>query len=142
MDCYSSEKRSWNMSKIRSRDTKLEIVIRSFLHNNGYRFRLHQKDLPGTPDIVLKKYKSIIFCNGFFWHQHPNCNRARIPKTNISFWLPKLEKNVEIFNKNMNELQRLVWHVLVIWNCNKNIDTELKLSSILHLQKFNRRFVS
>lgn len=83
MDHLSKKKRSWNMSRIKSKHTKPEMVIRSFLHREGFRFRLHSKKLPGTPDIVLKKYKTVIFCHGCFWHQHKNCKKATVPKTKI-----------------------------------------------------------
>ena len=82
MDHLTRKKRSWNMSRIRSSNTKPELIVRKLLHLLGYRFRLHKKDLPGKPDIVLKKYKTVIFVHGCFWHQHKGCNRSNIPKSN------------------------------------------------------------
>lgn len=116
-DNLTPEKRSWNMSRIKAKDTKPEILVRSFLHKNGYRYRLHLKSLPGKPDIVLRKYKSIIFVHGCFWHQHLNCKKASIPKTNIEFWTKKFSQNIEKFKKDKLELEKLGWKVLVIWEC-------------------------
>ena len=117
MDKISKEHRSWNMSRIRSKDTTPEKTVRSLLHKMGYRFRLHRKDLPGKPDIVLPKYKTVIFVHGCFWHRHENCKYASIPKTNTEFWLDKLNKNVERDKKNQAELKKLGWKVIVIWEC-------------------------
>ena len=89
MDTLSPERRSWNMSRIRSRDTKPEVVVRSLLHGMGYRFRLHRRDLPGRPDIVLPKYKIAVFVNGCFWHRHEGCRYAYSPKTRTDFWRAK-----------------------------------------------------
>ncbi|MBU1162905.1 MAG: DNA mismatch endonuclease Vsr, partial [Proteobacteria bacterium] len=86
MDIISKEKRSWNMSRIRGKDTKPEIIVRSMLHRMGYRFRLHRKDLPGKPDIVLPKYKTVIFVHGCFWHRHKGCKYAYTPKSRVKFW--------------------------------------------------------
>lgn len=94
-DKISPEHRSWHMSRVRSKDTKLETYVRSILHRMGFRFRKNVRKLPGTPDIVLKKYNSIIFVHGCFWHQHENCNKSHIPKSNRKFWIDKLRKNVE-----------------------------------------------
>ncbi len=129
-DHLSAEQRSWNMSRILSKNTTPEKTVRSILHNMGYRFRIHLSDFPGKPDIVLKKYKKIIFCNGCFWHQHPGCIRATIPKTNTDYWIPKLEKNVSRFNYVVTNLRNLGWNVSVIWECEtKNIN---KLSKKLY----------
>ena len=116
-DHLTSKQRSWNMSLIRAKNTKSELIIRSMLHRMGYRFRLHQKDLPGKPDIVLNKYNTIIFCNGCFWHQHPECKRATIPKTNTQYWIPKLQKNVTHFKEVKAQLTLKGWNVFVIWEC-------------------------
>ncbi|MEC7641315.1 MAG: DNA mismatch endonuclease Vsr, partial [Nitrospinota bacterium] len=95
VDTISKEKRSWNMSRIRSRDTSPELIVRSLLHRLGYRFRIHRKDLPGKPDIVLAKYKTVIFVHGCFWHQHKDCKYAYLPKTRVNFWKEKLQGNSE-----------------------------------------------
>lgn len=122
-DIVSKEKRSWVMSQVPSRDTKAEIAVRSLLHKKGFRFRLHRKDLPGCPDIVLKKYKVCIFVNGCFWHQHKGCKKSAIPKSNVDFWVKKFEKNVKRDQENYNKLRDLGWNVLLIWECEiKNVE--------------------
>ncbi len=95
------------MSRIRSKDTQPERVIRSYLHKRGFRFRLHQSTLPGKPDIVLKKYKYAIFCNGCFWHQHNGCKRSTLPKSNQQYWLPKLQRNKERFEEVKKNLEKV-----------------------------------
>ena len=117
MDHLTKEKRSWNMSKIRSKNTKPEIAVRSKLHKAGYRFRLHVKGLPGKPDIVLPKYNTIIFINGCFWHRHKGCEYAYKPKTRVDFWNQKLNRNIKRQDEVIKELRDLEWKVLVIWEC-------------------------
>ena len=117
MDIISKEKRSWNMSRIRSKDTKPEKIVRSLLHSMGYRFKLHVKDLPGKPDIVLPKYKKAIFVHGCFWHRHPKCKYTYTPKSKIDFWEKKFADNIARFKIVKRELTRLEWKVVVIWEC-------------------------
>lgn len=117
MDKLSKEQRSRNMAAIRSKNTKPEIAIRSLLHSLGYRFRLHRKDLPGKPDIVLPRYRTVIFINGCFWHQHPGCRQATVPGSNVEFWQRKLQSNVARDIRNRELLQAAGWNVLVIWEC-------------------------
>ena len=105
------------MSRISGRDTKPEIEVRKFLFGNGYRFRINKKELPGKPDIVLPKYKTVIFVNGCFWHGHTNCEKASLPKSNSEFWENKISKNVVRDNRNCRELKKLGWRVVVIWQC-------------------------
>lgn len=105
------------MSRIRSKDTKPEIIVRKTLYQLGFRYRLHKKDLPGKPDIVLRKYKTAIFVNGCFWHRHDNCNEASRPKTNSAFWEKKLDANVERDMQNQNALRETGWSVIVYWEC-------------------------
>lgn len=105
------------MSKIRSGNTSPEKLVRSFLHAKGFRFRLHRKDLPGKPDIVLPRFKTVIFVHGCFWHQCPHCKGGRLPKSNLSYWEPKLEKNQNRDKKNTLELKKLGWKVITIWAC-------------------------
>ena len=112
-----SEVRSRNMAAIKSKNTKPEIKVRQLLHSMGYRFRLHMKDLPGNPDIVLKKYKTVIYVNGCFWHRHPNCKYASTPKTRTSFWSQKFQSNVERDNKNYIKIKNLGWKYIVVWEC-------------------------
>lgn len=117
MDTVSKEKRSEIMSKIRSKDTKPEIIVRSLLHSLGYRFRLHRKDLPGKPDIVLPKYKTVVFVHGCFWHQHEECSKCHTPKSNKDYWVPKLEATKVRDKRNQLELKAMGWKVVVLWEC-------------------------
>jgi DNA mismatch endonuclease (patch repair protein) len=116
MDIVSKKKRSEMMSGIGSKNTKPEIIVRKLLHSNGYRFRLHSKNLPGRPDICLPKHKSVIFVNGCFWHGH-SCPIFRVPKTRPDFWYAKIEGNRQRDRKNIEDLLELGWRVLVIWEC-------------------------
>ena len=117
MDTVSPEERSRIMSHVKGRDTTPEKRVRSLLHSMGYRFRLQRADLPGKPDIVLPKFKTVIFVNGCFWHRHPGCKRATLPKSNAEFWRQKLEKNVARDRRNIQTLKDLGWYVLIIWEC-------------------------
>ena len=120
MDRISSERRSWNMSQIKSSNTKPEIIVRSFLHNAGLRFRLHNKNLPGRPDIILKKYNMVIFVDGCFWHRHKGCKYCYTPKSRKKFWNDKFEKNIER-DKVVNEsYDSIDWKVIRIWECEIN----------------------
>jgi len=116
-DLISPERRSWNMSRIRSRDTKPELVVRSVLHRLGYRFRLHDARLPGKPDIVLPKHETVLFVHGCFWHRHRGCPFCYTPKSNRAFWNAKFKQNVVRDSKNKRKLKRLGWRILVIWEC-------------------------
>lgn len=117
MDIVDSATRSRMMSGIRGRDTKPEITVRKFLHARGYRFRLHRKDLPGRPDIVLPRFRTCIFIHGCFWHHHEGCRFAALPKTRADFWAQKLRDNVERDRRAQEELLRKGWRVLTIWEC-------------------------
>ena len=120
MDSISQARRSWNMRQIRSKNTSPELIVRSFLHRNGFRFRICDKKLPGKPDIVLKKHMLIIQIRGCFWHQHPGCKRATIPTSNVEYWIPKLHKNVERDKQNDRLLLESGWQLAVIWECEVN----------------------
>ncbi len=122
-DKISTKQRSSIMSKIKSEDTKPEITVRKHLHALGYRFRLHDKKLPGKPDIVLKKYKSAIQVRGCFWHQH-GCKYSNIPKSNKTYWIPKLKQNKKRDRLNDKKLKKLGWKIIVIWEC--KLQNELK----------------
>ena len=117
MDRFTPEIRSWMMSRIGGKDTHPEKRVRSLLHRLGFRFRIHRRDLPGTPDIVLPGRKTVIFVHGCFWHCHEGCKDAGIPKTNTNFWKEKLNKNVERDKKNSDGLKRMGWNVVEIWEC-------------------------
>ena len=125
MDRLTKQHRSWNMSRIRSANTKPEIRVRSMLHQMGYRFRLHRKDLPGKPDIVLPKYETVIFVHGCFWHRHPNCQFAYTPKSRVDFWKKKFARNVERHEEVAFELTAAGWRVAVIWECETKDEKKL-----------------
>jgi DNA mismatch endonuclease (patch repair protein) len=111
------------MSRIHSKDTSPEMKVRSVLHRLGYRYRLHRKDLPGKPDIVLPKYKTVVFVHGCFWHRHSRCKYAYTPKSKVDFWNKKFEENVARDNRIFQHLENLGWKVLIIWECEiKNIE--------------------
>ena len=112
-----SEKRSRNMSAIKSKNTKPEIAVRKLLHSMGYRFRLHRKDLPGSPDIVLPKYKTVIFVHGCFWHRHENCKYASNPKTRQEFWEAKFRENINRDKLNQENLSSKGWKIIIVWEC-------------------------
>ena len=105
------------MSRIRGKDTKPELRVRSQLHRMGYRFRLHRKDLPGRPDIVLPKYDTVIFVHGCFWHRHKGCRFAYTPKTRVAFWETKFEQNVRRDRRNDAALRKRGWRIIRIWEC-------------------------
>ena len=111
------EQRHLCMSHVRSKDTKPEMIVRRFLFSHGFRFRVHVKTLPGKPDIVLRKYKTVIFVNGCFWHGHENCRIYSFPKTNIEFWEKKIERNKERDLKERIQLRIMGWHVILVWEC-------------------------
>ena len=135
MDTLTKDRRSWNMSRIKSKDTVPEMRVRSALHHAGYRFRLHVKDLPGKPDIVLSKYKTVIFVHGCFWHRHKGCSNATMPSTNQDFWKEKFSQNVKRDKREQLKLKRLGWKVIVIWECElKEISfLETRLKKIIKL---------
>ena len=117
------------MSRIKGKDTKPEKIVRSILHKNGFRFRLNRKDLPGKPDIVLPKYKSVVLVHGCFWHRHPRCKLAYNPKSRVKFWQNKFSENIERDKFVKKELRKKGWKVIVVWECEiRNIE---KLKKIL-----------
>lgn len=138
-DIVSPETRSRMMGRIRSRDTKPELAVRSLCHSMGLRFRLHRKDLPGSPDLVFPKHRLCLFVHGCFWHGHYGCKYAYTPKSRPEFWLPKLARNKERDEQNSAALVTLGWRVFVVWECEtKNKQTlQNKLSEIL--EKLERK---
>jgi DNA mismatch endonuclease, patch repair protein len=116
-DVHNKSARSYNMSRIRSTNTKPELLVRKFLHANGFRYSLHNKKLPGKPDIVLRKYKTIIFIHGCFWHGHANCKYFKLPKTRAQWWANKIATNKANDAKAVKALKKEGWQVLVIWEC-------------------------
>jgi DNA mismatch endonuclease, patch repair protein len=129
MDVHEPEVRSYNMSRIKAKDTKPEMLVRKFLFAQGFRYRLHAKNLPGKPDIVLPKYKTVIFIHGCFWHGHKGCKYFVVPKTRTDWWLNKINRNKELDKKNVRLLRQDSWKVLTIFECRlkkKKIDKSLQ----------------
>ena len=117
MDSLSPEKRSWNMSRIRGKDTSIEVKVRKYLFNQGFRYRKNVKTLPGKPDIVLPKYHAVVFVHGCFWHRHPGCKDTTTPKTRTDYWKAKFEKNVRNDELHKEQLIEAGWRVFTIWEC-------------------------
>lgn len=117
MDIVSNRIRSKMMASVGAKNTKPELLVRSLLHGLGYRFRLHRKDLPGCPDIILPKYKKIFMVHGCFWHQHPGCPKSKRPTTRVEFWDKKLDDNIARDKTNIQKLEGAGWTVHVIWEC-------------------------
>ncbi|WP_316809200.1 very short patch repair endonuclease [Pedobacter agri] len=129
-DVHSKQVRSYNMSRIKSKNTKPELIVRKFLHSLGFRFRIHVKRLAGTPDIVLTKYKTAIFVHGCFWHGHSGCRYYVVPKTRTDWWLAKINNNISRYQNSKNTLLAAGWKVIEVWECdlkNKNLVKSLSL---------------
>lgn len=133
-DVHTPEQRSYNMSRIRGKNTKPEELVRKYLFSQGFRYRKNDARLPRKPDIVLPKYKTVIFVNGCFWHAHEGCRYFVWPKNNADFWKKKIESNVERDGKNYQLLKKLGWNVLIIWECELKKDSFSKTMSILEQQ--------
>jgi DNA mismatch endonuclease (patch repair protein) len=116
-DVYDKITRSYNMSQIKGKDTKPEIMVRKYIFANGFRFRLHDKRLPGKPDIVLPKLKVVVFIHGCFWHGHSNCRYFILPKTRTKWWLKKIERNKQLDNENLLKLKKAGWKIFTIYEC-------------------------
>ncbi len=116
-DWLTKEMRSWNMSRIKGKNTKPEMIVRSLLHRAGYRFRLHDPKLPGKPDIVLPKYKTVIFVHGCFWHRHEGCRNCTTPTNRREFWLNKLNANAARDKRHQEALRLKGWKPVVVWEC-------------------------
>lgn len=125
VDHLSPARRSLNMSRITSRDTRPEMIVRRLCHRMGYRFRLHNSKLPGKPDIVFRSRKAVIFVHGCFWHQHTGCRRATIPKSRPEYWMPKLQRNRDRDETNRAALISAGWNVLVVWECDTRDEGQL-----------------
>lgn len=117
VDSLTPERRSWNMGRIPGKNTKPELAVRSMLHSLGYRFRVNKKDLPGKPDIVLKKYNTVVFVHGCFWHRHKNCSDATTPKSRTEFWEKKFSDTVARDKRNIDLLSGLGWRIVLVWEC-------------------------
>ncbi len=128
-DVHTKKVRSFNMSQIKGKNTKPEVLTRKFLHANGFRFKLHDKKLPGKPDIVLPKYKTVIEIQGCFWHGHTNCKYFVLPKSNKVFWRNKISDNIKRDIDNEIKIKELGWNLIIIWECelkNEKMDATLK----------------
>ena len=130
VDRISEEQRSWNMSRIRGADTRPELQLRSLLHGAGYRFRLHDPKLPGRPDMILKKYRAVIFVHGCYWHRHPDCPNTTTPGTRTKFWQAKFDDTVERDKRKSTELRGHGWRVITIWECELEKDPQGVLDGI------------
>ena len=131
IDRLTPEKRSWNMSRIKGKDTRPEIALRSLLHRAGFRFRTHSRTLAGKPDIVLPKYKTVIFVHGCFWHRHEGCKYAYTPKSRQQFWQEKFSGTVARDKLKKAELQSESWQVLIVWGCELSAAPEQTLAGIV-----------
>ena len=129
MDRLTPHRRSWNMSRIRGRDTAPERRVRSLLHRQGFRFTLGRRGLPGKPDIVLPRWHTVVFVHGCFWHRHQGCRNAVMPKTRTAFWQRKLQGNITRDEANTRQLEALGWRVIVVWEC--ELDDERALQDRL-----------
>ena len=129
-DIFSPERRSEIMSKISGKDTKPEILVRKFLFAQGLRFRKNDKRFPGKPDIVLPKYKTVVFIHGCFWHGHFNCRKSKLPETRKEFWEIKINSNIERDNRDLQKLKELGWQTIIVWQC--------ELSSKKRIDSLNR----
>lgn len=131
-DVHSKAVRSYNMSRIRATNTKPELLVRKFLHAQGFRYKLHDKTLPGKPDIVLPKYKTVIFIHGCFWHGHNKCKYFVVPKTRTEWWLNKINTNNSNDSKAMKALKKEGWRIFILWECNLKVaKVEKTLSALL-----------
>lgn len=131
-DVHDKATRSYNMSRIRGKDTKPEILVRKYLHAHGLRYRLHDKTLPGKPDVVLPKYRTVIFVHGCFWHMHEGCRYFVVPKTRTEFWMEKIGKNVANDLKQQSALIAAGWRVITVWECQlKPTEREATLQALL-----------
>ncbi len=131
-DVHTPQQRSYNMQQIRGKDTKPEMLVRKFLHANGYRYKLHDKTLPGKPDIVLPKYHTVIFIHGCFWHGHSNCRYFVVPKTRTQWWTDKINGNKANDEKAIKALRKDGWKVITVWECKlKPAKVDKMLTTIL-----------
>jgi DNA mismatch endonuclease (patch repair protein) len=130
-DKVTKEKRSEIMSKTKGKETTIEILVRKYLFNKGFRYRKNDKRLPGSPDIVLPKYKTAIFVQGCFWHGHESCKHFKIPKTHTEFWTSKISRNIERDKSNLSKLMDLGWNVVVVWECELRKNPEKRLEFLI-----------
>jgi len=132
-DVHDPEVRSYNMSQIKGKDTKPELIVRQYLHSRGFRYRLHHKDLPGKPDIVLKRHRTLILIHGCFWHGHENCKYFVVPKSRSRWWLAKIMKTRDKDKTDLLTLRKEGWKIITIWECELKKDKRLKTLENLYL---------
>jgi DNA mismatch endonuclease (patch repair protein) len=139
-DVHTKEQRSFNMSQIRNKDTKPEMVVRKYLHSHGFRYLIHDKRLPGKPDIVLPKYRTVIFVNGCFWHGHEDCKYFKLPKTREDWWRNKILRNLEIDTININKIKQDNWNIISVFECELSKNKfNLTMDSIIN--KLEARYI-
>lgn len=140
MDVHSKETRSYNMSRIKGKDTKPEILVRKYLFSRGFRYRLHDKKLPGKPDIIFPKYKTVIFVHGCFWHGHENCRYFTPPKTRTEWWMNKISGNIKNDSQKRELLEKKGWHIITVWECQlKKGKRETTLNELISkIQEINK----
>jgi len=131
-DVHDKATRSYNMSRIKGRNTKPELLVRKYLHNNGFRYRLYNRNLPGKPDLTLPKYQTVIFVNGCFWHGHKGCRYFVLPETRKIWWQDKIEETIKRDFRTTKKLNDLGWNAIVIWECGLKSDKRESTLSILH----------
>ena len=135
VDRISPAQRSANMARILNKDSVPEMLVRRFVHSLGYRYRLHSPKLPGHPDLVLSGLRKVVFVHGCFWHRHPGCALAAVPKTRVEFWKKKFDRNIERDRRVLKELRKSGWAVLVVWECETRVPTKLERKIIRFLEK-------
>lgn len=138
MDCYNQATRRKVMQNVHGKDTAPELLVRRMLFRAGFRFRLHDARLPGKPDIILPKYKIVVFVNGCFWHRHPGCKHATMPATNQDYWIKKFQRNVERDADEIRQLESAGWKVFVIWECEIQTQTEFLITQLTAVNKSNK----
>ncbi|MDP3387024.1 MAG: very short patch repair endonuclease [Eubacteriales bacterium] len=138
VDKFSAEKRSEIMSKIKGKNTKIEINVRKYLFSKGFRYRKNDKRYPGTPDLVLPKYKTAVFINGCFWHGHENCKLYRLPKSNVEFWQKKIERNQNNYLRNKSKLEEMGFKVIVVWECELRKSFDNAMNEVVYAIKSDK----
>ncbi|SDY43217.1 very short patch repair endonuclease [Eubacterium barkeri] len=138
MDVHTKKQRSYNMSRIRGKDTMPEEIVRKYLFSKGFRYRKNVRELPGKPDIVLPKYKTVIFVNGCFWHVHENCRYFKWPASNREFWHNKLTANQLRDQMNYRDLEQSGWHVVIVWECELKTNLNKCLKDVVHKLNQNK----
>jgi DNA mismatch endonuclease (patch repair protein) len=121
-DVHTKAVRSYNMSRIKGKDTKPEMLVRRFLHGQGFRYKLHDRALPGTPDLVLPRYNAVVFIHGCFWHGHTNCRYFVVPKTRTEWWVNKINRNIANYTKATRALRKMGWRIITIWECDLKVN--------------------